>query len=69
MKEMILDRRGQFPKITNIKENMDGFTFLTIFPTFEKNIFHSRQECLKCFHLTKNRFKEQLEARFNDKLC
>ena len=32
-------------------------------------IFHSRQECLKCFHLSKNRFKEQLEARCSDKLC
>ena len=35
MKEMILDIRGQFPKKTNIKEKMDGFTFLT-FRTFKK---------------------------------
>ena len=66
MKEMILDRRGQFPRKRILKKKFGSVS--KDIPNFYE-IFHSRQECLKCFHLSKNRFKEQLEARCSDKLC
>ena len=68
MKEIILDRRGHFPRKTNIREDIKLVWLSKNMPNFYE-IFHSRQECLKCFHLSKNRFKDQLEARCSDKLC
>ena len=35
MKEMILDRRGQFPRKRILKKKI-GFEFQKIFPTFKK---------------------------------